>query len=297
MSAMRRSFTLIELLVVVAIIALLISILLPSLQNARKQARQIRCLTNLRGQSDAAIFYSMDNKNFVVRGTICLPSRSNISPGCPGGAGIYATALLLYLHVDGPFYTAREQRRLWEESFPRMPRMHRVLSEVPQFQCPERAVISSNLDYVSNAMPIPYTRFNARADRDGLMPGENPEEGSPNETNYDWATRLDRISNAGHPGQMTFITEAHERLFDAMPRQWQPVYSLFAFYLGSQLPFAENPRMASDQRHRGNIGSVFFDGHAEMLPIRKLDPGWPNSLGIRLRWFSPLGSDVPDEFR
>lgn len=43
-----RGFTLIELLVVIAIISLLLAIVLPSFQSARKQARDTRCLTQLR---------------------------------------------------------------------------------------------------------------------------------------------------------------------------------------------------------------------------------------------------------
>jgi prepilin-type N-terminal cleavage/methylation domain-containing protein len=60
-----RAFTLIELLVVVAIIALLISILLPTLSRAKEQARIGKCLANLRSITQSAVSYCMDKSNPV----------------------------------------------------------------------------------------------------------------------------------------------------------------------------------------------------------------------------------------
>lgn len=59
----RRSFTLIELLVVVAILALLLAILLPSLGKARQQAKKVKCQSNLRTIGHAVQFYLGDHRD------------------------------------------------------------------------------------------------------------------------------------------------------------------------------------------------------------------------------------------
>src|SRR5436190_1949441 len=66
--ARRAGFTLVELLIVIGIIAVLISILLPTVAKAREAAKRTSCLSNLRQIHLGATLYANRNHDYVPIG-------------------------------------------------------------------------------------------------------------------------------------------------------------------------------------------------------------------------------------
>lgn len=94
-----RCFTLIELLIVIAVIAVLVSLLLPALGRATWTARLLTCKSNLRQITIALTFYTADNDSWyphpnLYSGTTALPFWRTT------GIGTYGPMVAEYLGME-----------------------------------------------------------------------------------------------------------------------------------------------------------------------------------------------------
>lgn len=100
-----RAFTIIELLIVVAIIAILVGMLLPAVQQAREAANQTRCRNNLRQLGIAVTAYQNDNRRLPPYNGIAFPggSPANTAAGQNTKAvyGSWFVHLLPYVEQPG----------------------------------------------------------------------------------------------------------------------------------------------------------------------------------------------------
>jgi prepilin-type N-terminal cleavage/methylation domain-containing protein/prepilin-type processing-associated H-X9-DG protein len=125
----RSGFTLIELLVVIAIIALLLAILMPALSRAKEQARQTRCLANLKQIGLAMHAYAGDY-NYL------LP-RAELRPG----VAIYSNIDMRWPVLFMPYLGGLSDKF---ESY----------HEVDIYDCPSYPLKDQTVDYCTNAFDL-----------------------------------------------------------------------------------------------------------------------------------------------
>src|SRR5262245_49610645 len=121
--AIRPGFTLIEMLVVIAVIAILVSLLLPAVQWTREAANRTQCANNLKQIALAMHQYEHDFKS-LPPSRILLPDLSS--------SGTWAVLILPYMEqgnlykewkLDTPYYKQSERART---------------TPVPNYFCPTR---------------------------------------------------------------------------------------------------------------------------------------------------------------
>ncbi len=124
MTTKKTGFTLIELLVVVAIIALLIAILLPSLAKAREAAKRTVCGQNVKGILGACNVYARDNDNWWptvgswhdVSDSPDRPDDTNFLTSMGGTSGLARDQESVQLYAQAPEPRATHvspSRALW----------------------------------------------------------------------------------------------------------------------------------------------------------------------------------------
>jgi prepilin-type N-terminal cleavage/methylation domain-containing protein len=278
-----RGFTLIELLVVVAIIALLISILLPAMNGARAQSKQVYCLANMNALGKAAQLYAQANKDYLVQGDPVLAADiqrygtdvhylASMLPGLGYGEYVHG---LFNRPGNGTFAEA----------------LHKVCRQIKLLQCPSflnekidgtnrppSAMGDQSLAYVVNAFAIPR-----RLDNVTISPTTGPGPvGAPVTTVRSIFFNKSKTGRAD-VSRIIYLTEGHERQpypsSDDVPWDngagWSELTDIF---IPNHMPFAAVPRIANDMRHPRGITATMMDGHAEVILPNKIDPGPQNGV-------------------
>ena len=229
-----RGFTLVELLTVIAIISLLMGILIPVIQMAKKQAKAVYCISNLRQIGIALSAYALENKDFIPR------ALDDVK---------WIQVFISYLG---------EKSRGIED-----------YRKVEVFQCPSFPSTGEGsngyynkeqtVDYVVNA----WNMDNPRLSSDGT--GGNQQRNPTKLSNIKMpAMRVYMADNEA--GDWRPVIRDEYDLDNVNNMNYLDVWSTTHLPASEQETTGVNGRRVAAERHRGKgCNNLFFDGHAEWL--------------------------------
>ena len=226
-----RKFTLIELLVVVAIIGILASLLLPSLGKARAAAKLKVCMSNQRQIGIGAQLYSLDSDGRYVGDFNTAPNTM-----------FFATKYLPY--VGGEEYIGNLDYT----------EMTGLFKEIGAYQCPSASYEDVTLDYTVNSIDTEHYKTSngyrgTRAHKPSTFPKTMSEIGYLMEVNNK------RAHDSSNNYNLWDIFKPNSFTFNESGGTNTESNSRSIYYL--------------DQQHLGKMNMTFFDGHSQVLNIRK----------------------------
>lgn len=268
--ARRCAFTLIEVLVVVAIIALLVSVLLPSMARAREQSRATVCLSNLAQQGIGLAAYSADNKTVLpwagsfrfslMEGKYYLGSTTR--PDLDNWASV--NSALLYPKYSGKstalFYCPNNKavdRAAPNGEAAFLQRFRHPLKSDPEYQ---------------NSHNFPISPFSSYGYAVPIVPAQSPRDAG-SKMYPESIIRYGNVPAAQEYPYWSYLndpTDPDPSFLGAFPRATRGKHSMHAFvsdgYFASEY---EGDHRTYEGYHLGSYNVLFSDFHAK----RVLDPG------------------------
>ncbi|MEQ9454758.1 MAG: prepilin-type N-terminal cleavage/methylation domain-containing protein [Phycisphaeraceae bacterium] len=293
-----RGFTLIELLVVISIIALLIGILLPALGAARGTARSAICLGNLRSAGQAMFIYTVDNSGWLAG-----PNTSGQRMNDNGFTAYRESSTEPTQNMDWVSPTMGSSLGL---STDRSRRVEDIFNN--DFRCPSNQenytgdFAAGDLDIEATATlvssyssPLGFHAWGENTSGNvvklsqtgspvalaaSYAAGAGGQSGIPN-----YSSKLDFVGPNSEKvyalDGARFLNSSGEMTFNGITRQLQggnfmvggpafgdPGGSPYKYENFQQNEPTELSRRYAF-RHNGQLNSVFFDGHAELLTMEK----------------------------
>lgn len=257
----RTGFTLIELLVVVAIIALLISILLPTLSRARQSARGVVCASNLRQLASGWHMYADEHRD------VLLPGRFAKAPGGTSNPENW------YDVGNGLKYRPRwvaamgKQVGIYAFDTPRTD-FDRQDYDSDVYRCP---IASAWIDERNYAFGYNHQFLgNARKTNDSFhnFPVKRSKVPSPSGT----VMAADTLGTAaGLPANDRLPYDNNSTEYAVLGNHgWTLDPPRLTANSDRGTGDADSPRTAVDPRHNGSANVVFCDGHVATLTPRTL---------------------------